>query len=114
MAGPTKAELAAELTATLEQNASYRSQLRNFDSEALALADIITALKPFDKSQSGYPYQPQASSSISRILDAAAARFGIRPNWETFQRLEAMIQLTEQERAELTRFRVEWEIKNRG
>lgn len=106
MAGPTKAELAAELSATLEANANLRSQLRNFDGEALALADIITALKPFDKSQTNYSYQPQ-SASISRILTAAAARFGIRPDWETFQRLEAVIRLTDEERAELELFRLD-------
>lgn len=114
MANQTKADLAVQLSAAIELNGVYRERLRNIDDEALALGEIIRSLKPFDKSGSGYSYNPQASTSISRILTAAAARFGIRPDWETFRQLDELIRLTDQERAELNRFRAEWEIKNRA
>jgi hypothetical protein len=114
MPKPTNIELTERLAAVKERNIYLEGRLDRIDSETLALAAIVEALKPFDKTGTGYSYSSQASISISRILTAAAARFGIRPDWEIFERLGEQVRLTDQERNELIRLRAEWDRVNRA
>ena len=106
---PTKEQLTESLKVTRRLNDDLREQLTESnlkDQEARVYGEIVQALNGLKSEGTGYrPGLP--TSAVSRVLNAAAARFEITMDYRTLT--EAIAKLTE---ASQTQTELE-ELKNR-
>lgn len=110
MAEPTKQELAERLKASIDLNAQLERRVKSIDPEAMAIADCIKAVAGLKSKEYGYSSTDNPDrAAIRRVLNAAAARFGVAPDYEMVARLverqNSDLKLAEAERQELDRLR---------
>lgn len=110
MSEPTRADLAEALeTAEKEiaflerRGADLDRQLHDIDLEAMALSKVVKALEAL--SRGGGSINTGSTLAQRRVLEAAAARFGIEPNWRRFEVALMRSDTADHDREELERLR---------